>query len=111
MPRSTQSALSRVLEYVRTTPLEVLEETFPLVQDIIRERRAKSSAAKARATKATKTPAAATVTSPCTISWRFPQRCSLRDYFAAGGRSLWSIRDRSALRNEFSVSIVLVNPA
>src|SRR5713226_2794144 len=35
----------------------------------------------------------------------------IRDYFAAGGRSLWSIRDCSALRNESSVSIVLVNPA
>ena len=33
------------------------------------------------------------------------------DYFAAGGRSLWSIRDCSALRNESSVSIVFVNPA
>jgi hypothetical protein len=31
------------------------------------------------------------------------------NYFAAGGRSLWSIRDCSALRNESSVSIVLVN--
>ena len=28
------------------------------------------------------------------------------DYFVAGGRSLWSIRDCSALRNESSVSIV-----
>lgn len=33
------------------------------------------------------------------------------DYFAAAGRSLWSIRDCSALRNESSVSIVFVNPA
>src|SRR6266403_814068 len=33
------------------------------------------------------------------------------DYFAAGGRSLSSIRDCSALRNESSVSIVFVNPA
>ncbi len=33
------------------------------------------------------------------------------DYFAAGGRSLWSIRDCNALRNESSVSIVFVNPA
>src|SRR5712691_12638646 len=41
----------------------------------------------------------------------FPQQCSRRDYFAAGGRSLWSIRDCSPLRNESSVSIVLVNPA
>ena len=32
-------------------------------------------------------------------------------YFAAGGRSLWSISDCSALRNESSVSIVFVNPA
>jgi len=33
------------------------------------------------------------------------------DYFVAGGRSLRSIRDRSALRNESSVSIVFANPA
>jgi hypothetical protein len=32
-------------------------------------------------------------------------------YFAAGGRSLWSIKDCSALRNEASVSTVFVNPA
>ena len=35
----------------------------------------------------------------------------IRDYCAAGGRSLWSIRDCNPLRNESSVSIVLVNPA
>src|ERR1700756_3922128 len=34
-----------------------------------------------------------------------------RDYFAAGARSLRSISDCSALRNEISVSIVFVNPA
>jgi hypothetical protein len=43
------------------------------------------------------------------IGARDPQQPS--DYFAAGGRSLWSIRDGSALRNESSVSIVFVNPA
>jgi hypothetical protein len=32
-------------------------------------------------------------------------------YLAAGGRSLWSIKDCSALQNESSVSIVFVNPA
>lgn len=61
MPRSAQSPLSRVLEYFRTTSLEVLAETFPLVQEIISDRRAKSSKAKARATKGPRAAAVATV--------------------------------------------------
>lgn len=59
MPRATTSVAGRIIEFFRTAPMEVAEFAAGQVSDVLRERRAKSKAAKDRAagTK-TATPAA-----------------------------------------------------
>lgn len=52
MPRANKSVAGTVVEFFRTTPLESADLILGLCQDAVRERKAKSSAAKARSLEA-----------------------------------------------------------
>lgn len=49
MPKATQSAAGRIVNYFRGTKLEDASLVFDIVKDVMRERRQKSTDAKARA--------------------------------------------------------------
>lgn len=57
MPRAQTSPSGKMVEFFRTVSMEVAEFALGQIQDILRERRARSKAAKERATKGVAAPA------------------------------------------------------
>jgi hypothetical protein len=110
-PRSITSSQLGNGESSSCEPARYVRSAMGCVQAEIRrhlERRCRFARALRLAERFSQTPSSAALSSVVVSASNIFGR---PDYFAAGGRSLWSIRDCSALRNASSVSIVFVNPA